>query len=95
MPVLEENIKRVNNKLQQLVKQYQVLQKENELYLKELKNLRLENEKGLQYILELKQQVGILKMATGKIDQTGKKELEKNIDRYIKEIDKCIGLLSE
>ena len=36
MAVLEENIKRVNAKLQQLLKQYQLLQKENLQLKKEL-----------------------------------------------------------
>lgn len=95
MSVLEENIKRVNNKLQQLLKQYQLLQKENDLLQKELIELKSGNEKNLQYILDLKQQVAILKMAAVQMDDSDKKAFEKNINQYIREIDKCIGLLSE
>lgn len=95
MSFLEENIKRVTFKLQQLLKQYHVLQKENHLLHKELGDLKTENENNLQHIMVLKEQVGILKMASGKMEEPDKKAFEKNINQYIKEIDKCIGLLSE
>jgi hypothetical protein len=49
----------------------------------------------LNRINQLEQQVGILKSAAGKMDEADKKLFEKHINQYIKEIDKCIGLLSE
>jgi chromosome segregation ATPase len=95
LPGLEENIKRVNNKLQQLLKQYQLLQKESERKSKEIKELRESKENQSQQITELQQQVMILKSAAGEMKEAEKKEFEKHINQYIKEIDKCIGLLSE
>jgi hypothetical protein len=92
---LEENIKRVNSKLQQLLKQYQLLQKESERKSKEIKELRESKENQSKQITELQQQVMILKSAAGEMKETDKKEFEKHINQYIKEIDKCIGLLSE
>ena len=95
MSSLSENIKRINAKLQQLLKQYQVLQKENGQLANELKELKINRENDLNRINQLEQQVGILKSAAGKMDEADKKLFEKHINQYIKEIDKCIGLLSE
>jgi len=95
MAELEENIKRINQKLQQLLKQYQSLQKENEQKSNEIKALRATKEEQSKRIDELQQQVSILKSAAGEMNATDKKEFEKHINQYIKEIDKCIGLLSE
>jgi len=95
MSILEENIKRINNKLQQLVKQYQLLQKENEQLKTTIKELKTIQENDLLRITQMEQQVGILKSAAGKMNETDKKLFEKHINQYIREIDKCIGLLSE
>ncbi|MEJ7672080.1 MAG: hypothetical protein WKF59_05100 [Chitinophagaceae bacterium] len=44
---------------------------------------------------DLDQKVNILKAASGEMSETDQKEFEKRINLYIKEIDKCIGLLSD
>ncbi len=93
--MIDENIKRINNKLQQLLKQLQVLQKENEKLNSTLLALNENQEKDKLYILQLQQQVGILKSAAGQMTEEDKKSFEKNINQYLREIDKCIGLLSE
>ena len=95
MSVIAENIKRINNKLQQLLKQYQLLQKENEQLKAAIKELKSRQENDLLHITQLEQQAGILKSAAGKMNETDKKSFEKHINQYIREIDKCIGLLSE
>ena len=95
MAQLEEHIKRVNNKLQQILKQYLLLQKENEKLKEKLQELKLSNAKEAEETLRLQQQVSILKSSVGQMTETEKKVFEKQITRYIKEIDKCIGLLSE
>lgn len=48
-----------------------------------------------QKIEELNQQVLILKSAALQLNDSDKKELEKRINRYIREVDKCINFLSE
>lgn len=95
MSVLVENIKKINGKLQQLLKQYQLLQKENEQLKTDIKELKIGQENDLQRINQLEQQVAILKSAAGKMNETDRKLYEKQINQYIREIDKCIGLLSE
>lgn len=95
MSVLEENFKRVNFKLQQLLKQLHGLQVENGQLLLDKKKLVGQRENDLAYISQLEQQVAILKSATGQLTEAEKKSFEKNINQYIREIDKCIGILSE
>ena len=51
-----------------------------------------ENEKKLK---EMQEQQYILQSAAGNLNDTDKKAFEKIIGKYIKEIDKCIALLSE
>ena len=95
MSELESNIKRVNDKLSRLLKQYQQLQKDNERQSRLIKELQEIKEKHTQTIAELQEQAGILKASTGQMNPADKKSFEKHINQYIKEIDKCIGLLSE
>ena len=95
MPTLSENINRINSKLQLLLKLYQLLQKENEQLTQSIKELKISQEKNLLRINQMEQQAGILKSAAGKMNEKDKKTFEHQINQYIKEIDKSIGLLSE
>lgn len=95
MSDLEQNIKRINDKLQQLLKNYQLLQKENNRQNELIRQLKDAKEKDGQQITNLQEKISILKAATGKMTEADKKVFEKNIDQYIREIDKCIGILSE
>jgi hypothetical protein len=47
------------------------------------------------YLDELRQQVSILKLNAGGMNDRDKKEIEKKINSYLKEIDRCIALLGE
>ena len=95
MSDLEQNIKRINDKLQQLLKNYQLLQKDNRRQSDLIATLQEAKEKNDQQITGLQEKVTILKAAAGKMNEADKKEFEKNISQYIREIDKCIGILSE
>ena len=95
MAEMDDHIKRVNSKLQQLLRQYQSLQKENEKLAETVKSLRLAKENEIAETARLQQQVSILKSSIGQMAEPEKKVFEKQINQYIKEIDKCIHLLSE
>ena len=95
MSNLSENINRINAKLQQLLKQYQLMQKENEQLTQSIKDLKTAQEANMLRISQMEQQAGILKSAAGKMNEKDKKIFEQQINQYIKEIDKSIGLLSE
>ena len=95
MNSLEDHIRSVNEKLQQLLKNHSALKKENELLKSSLGALR-EKEVEYKYALhEMEQRVSVLRAASTDMNGTDKKDFEKRINQYIKEIDKCIGLLSE
>jgi GTP-binding protein EngB required for normal cell division len=94
MSDLEKNIKRINDKLQQLLKNYQLLQKDNKLQGELIAALQETKEKDNQQITALQDKLIILKAAAGKMNEADKKTFEKNISQYIREIDKCIGILS-
>ncbi len=92
---LETNIKLVNDKLQLLLKTYVSLKKENDLLKSQIKSYQQKEEDYKSSLYELDQKVNILKAASGEMSETDRKEFEKRINLYIKEIDKCIGLLSD
>ena len=95
MSNLDTNIKRINGKLQQLLKNYQHLQKENQRQAELIEELKNTKEKDNQQIIVLQEKISILKAAAGKMNEKDKKVFEKTINQYIKEIDKCISMLNE
>ena len=95
MSDLEVQLKRIQEKLQQVLKDHSALQKENLRLKEELDKNRTHSFANQQTIEDLKQQVDVLKITSGDWDPNDKKEFEKRINSYIKEIDRCIALLSE
>lgn len=95
MKQVEEHINRINNKLQDLLKKYATLAKESGQQQKTIQKLEQENELREAKINMLEQQQQILKASAGKMDESDKKEFEQVINKYIREIDKCINLLNE
>ena len=95
MSEVENQLKRIQDKLQQVLKDYAALQKENLRLKEELDKNRTQSFANQQNIADLKQQVDVLKITSGDWEEGDKKEFEKRINSYIKEIDRCIALLSE
>jgi chromosome segregation ATPase len=94
MPV-DQQFNSINDKLQQLLKQYNRLQKENERLKEELHQAKHTETSTQQKMEELQQQISILKVASGELNEKDKKEFEKKINQYLREIDKCISFLSQ
>ena len=95
MNAMQEQIERINEKLQVLLKKYQALQKENEKIKLDLDNRNGKEKEWREKTESLQQQVEILRASTGQMDEASKKEFEKRINQYLKEIDRCIALLGE
>lgn len=95
MHPLEDHIKIVNDKLTLLLKKNTSLKKENETLVAELSILKNKEEEYKTSVFSLNQKINILKIASESMAETDKLEFEKRIDLYIKEIDKCIAMLSE
>ena len=95
MSTTEQHLKRIQDKLQQLLKQYAAVQKENSKLKEDLKSAQQKNILQQKCADELKQQVSILKVSAGDMSEADKKEFEKRINGYLKEIDRCITLLGQ
>lgn len=95
MNTTEQHLKRIQEKLQQLLKQYAAVQKENLRLKSELDTVQQKISVQQKNAEELKQQVSILKLSAGEMTEADKKEFEKRINSYLKEIDRCITLLGE
>jgi chromosome segregation ATPase len=91
---LQLHIKQLNTKLQQLLKQYAALAHENVQQKKTLEALAAKTESQKEEMEVLKQQHLILKASLDQMEPQEKKELEQKISGYIRNIDKCISLLS-
>jgi hypothetical protein len=91
---IDFHINNIQTKLQLLLKKYALLEKENGKLLKENETYQANEKKQLEQISLLDQQINILKASAGKLEGTDKKNFEKNINGYIKSIEKCIGMLN-
>lgn len=94
MADITTHIKQVNAKLQQLLLQHNKLQAENEQQKKRIEILQQNDAQQKEKLEVLRQEQLILKASLDKMDEAEKKELEQKINGYIKNIDKCISLLS-
>ena len=95
MSTAEQQLKRIQDKLQQLLKQHSAVRKENSKLNEEIEVLNKKILTQQQSADELKQQVSILKLNAGEMGEADKKELEKRINAYVKEIDRCIAMLGK
>ncbi len=95
MSTLDTQIRTINDKLHQLLKKSTSLQKENEVLYGELSVLKEKEKEYKSTIDAINQKVNILQAVTGNMTEADQKELEKRINQYVKDIDKCIDILSE
>ena len=95
MPEIESRLKQIQDKLQNLLKDHSTALKENHRLEKEIEKLKQQSKDQLQTIESLRQQADILKLNSAELNEADKKEIEKRINSYIKEIDRCIALLGE
>jgi len=94
MEALFVQIKAIQEKLQILLKQQQLLQKENLKLKKDLEKLqteKLQKETDFQGII---QQLESVKVGDSQWSSSDKLLMEKRIDGYLKEIEKCLLLLN-
>jgi len=95
MNTTEQQLKRIQDKLQQLLKQYAIIQKENLNLKAELEATQQKLSVQQKNTDEIKQQISVMKLNAGEMNETDKKEFEKRINNYLKEIDRCIALLGD
>lgn len=78
-----------------MLRQHSVLQKENSQLKEDVTNAKQQAALSRENMDKLKQQVDVLKYNNGEMEETDKKEFEKRINSYLKEIDRCIAMLSQ
>jgi chromosome segregation ATPase len=93
--LLENHISDVNKKLQQLLKNYAALQKKCAQQEEVIVSLKQQLEVAQLSKKKLEEQQLILKSQANNGNESDKKAFEQVLNKYIKEIDKCITLLSE
>jgi chromosome segregation ATPase len=91
---INQHIKQVHAKLQLLLAQHSKLLHENEQQKKHIEILQQADAQQKEKLEALRQEQLILKASLDKMDELEKKELEQKINGYLKNIDKCISLLS-
>lgn len=91
----ELRVRRIQEKLQQLLRQRDLLLKENTKLREEVHQLQKNLEERGTRLEQLEQQVEILKATKAAMSEGEKRALEKRLGQYIREIDRCIALLGE
>jgi len=89
------NVERVQQKLQLLIRQLNALRKENDKLQKEAAQWKQQEVVHRENIRQLTRHVEVLKVTSGSLGEEDKKAMEKQINGYIREIDRCIALLTE
>ncbi|MBM3412809.1 MAG: hypothetical protein FJY19_05455 [Bacteroidetes bacterium] len=95
MNTFQHDLARIQQKLQQLVEQQQKLRTENQTLKEKLSACTQEKDTLAAQITQLHEQITVLKINTGSLENQDKKEMEKKINQYIREIDRCIAQLGE
>lgn len=72
-----------------------MLERENELLRGEIEELRKMRDRFEKQLGIVQEQNYILKASTNSLNEQDKIALEQTITKYIRDIDKCINLLSE
>ena len=90
---MQEQIQRIENKVQQLLKEYNIAQKEIQRLQKENEHLSKQLQSQTEQANQFHQRVDAQIFSQSKMDDKSKKDLEKRINTYLKDIDKCLALL--
>ncbi len=91
----ELRVRRIQDKLQQLLRQRELLQKENGRLKEDMHQLQEELLERTAKLDQLQQQVEILRATKAAMSEEEKRALEKRLGQYIREIDRCIAMLGE
>lgn len=83
---IEQKLGSLLSRHQQLLRENQKLRSEQVIYLEQQKKLKARVE-------ELELQIGLLQSTETSTAKSSRAALEKKINAYVKEIDKCIAIL--
>jgi hypothetical protein len=92
---MQAKIIHIKQKLQQLIKQYQQLQKENLQLKSQAEKTVIAIKEKNKTIGDLQQKIDIKLIQSNQLTKEDKKALEKKLDGYLKEINTCLSLLNK
>ena len=92
---VDNQIQRIQDKLQQLLRQRDFLLKENAKLKEDLRRVQESQADDIKRLGQLKQHVEVLRVSKTAMSEGEKRELEKRLGQYIREIDRCIAMLGE
>ena len=95
MSIQNEHIKRIEEKLSKLLSRLRDLEKHNERLQKEINNKNLICEDLRKKVEQLELGINLHKASESDDSQISRNALDKKINEYIKEIDRCIALLGD
>ena len=95
MTSVTEQISRIASKVNRLIRELHAAERENERLRAELDGYRSRERELTERCRELEEQIAVVKAVRGNLDDAGRKDLEKRLNQYIKEIDRCIALLGK
>lgn len=92
---MESTLKRIQEKVQLLLRRSRSMQQENDRLLRVMRDSEQRLKLAQDQIQQLRIQLDAVKLNAGEMTASDKKEIEKKINAYLKEIDRCIALLGE
>ncbi len=95
MATAQEHINNIQQKLSALIERYNALMKENERLKKSLHASNGELDAVKETNDQLTLQLNMLKAGESEASKESRNALEKKINEYVKEIDKCIAQLGD
>ena len=95
MTQAELQLKRIHEKIGLLLKHHLALQKENEKLRDDLRKMLSRCEDLTREAEKSRQQAEVSKLPGRGLEEDDKRMLEKRLNQYVREIDKCISLLQE
>jgi Sec-independent protein translocase protein TatA len=95
MTTVTDHIARLGSKVGKLIRAFRALEKEHEKVKAELERRITAEEQLRQKHAALEQQLALINASSGASDEQGRKELERKLNHYIKEIDRCIAQLGD
>lgn len=95
MATAQEHINNIQQKLSSLIEKYHALMKENERLKKSLHESTGELNAVKETNDQLTLQLNMLKAGESEASKESRNALEKKINEYVKEIDKCIAQLGD
>lgn len=90
-----DQIQHITKRVKERLRELESLKVQQQKQVELIQQLKAKNEALEEQVRTLQEQKNILLSAAGKMPEADKAAFESTINKYIRDLDKCIGLLSE